>query len=58
VVVLTFLGLLGYNVYLNYKKTKIKEVLEKERQEKLEQIKKDEQLQREIAEMEKERLQG
>ncbi|CAG8851982.1 35248_t:CDS:1, partial [Racocetra persica] len=53
-----FFGLLGFNVYLNYKKTSIKEQAEKERQEAKKQLEEDERLKREIAEMTKQKLTG
>lgn len=57
-VVVVFLGLLGFNVYLNYRKTSIKEKAEKERQEAKKQLEEDERLKREIAEMTKQKLTG
>ncbi|CAG8449742.1 11240_t:CDS:1 [Racocetra fulgida] len=56
--VVVFFGLLGFNVYLNYKKTSIKEQAEKERQEAKKQLEEDEKLKRDIAEMTKQKLTG
>ena len=56
--VVVFFGFLGFNVYLNYKRTRIKEEVEKERQEARKQLEEDERLKREIAEMTKQKLTG
>lgn len=52
------LGVMGFNTYLNHKKTSIKEQNEKERLARKQKMEEDEELNRQIAELERDRLQG